>query len=126
MENDVFFSLMKMISALAIVLGVMLLVYVLVRKTVLRGSGMAGGGRLIQILAHQPLAPKKSLVVVRVAGEFLVLGLSGEGISMLDKLDSAEFPQETSVGSETPAGTSFAGILGTITGSFGRQGRKRS
>jgi len=77
----------RMISALALVLGVFLVGAYLFKKRFL-GKGVLGKGDLIKVLDRSYIDVKKSVSIVDVAGEILVLGISGEGITMLTKLDN--------------------------------------
>ncbi|MFC1491125.1 FliO/MopB family protein [Nitrospinota bacterium] len=53
-------------------------------------SRLGGNGALVRTLYKSTLAPKKSLALVEVAGEVLVLGISGQSIAMLTKIESEE------------------------------------
>ncbi len=53
-------------------------------------SRLGGSGAIVRTLHKSTLAPKKSLAVVEVAGEVLVLGISGQNIAMLTKIESEE------------------------------------
>jgi flagellar biogenesis protein FliO len=53
-------------------------------------SRLGGHGGLVRTLYKTHLAPKKSLAVVEVAGEVLVLGISGQNITMLTKIENEE------------------------------------
>ena len=124
MENDVFSGLMRMVSALALVLGVMLLVYWLARKFLLKGQGAAAGGRVIQVLAHQALGPKRGVAVVRVAGEYLVLGLGGDRVSLLSRIEHPDSVEMLLGSANGGPKQSFAGVLGAVLNPLHREKRE--
>lgn len=53
-------------------------------------SRLGGNGSLVRTIYRTSLAPKKSLALVEVAGEVLVLGISGQNITMLTKIENEE------------------------------------
>jgi flagellar biogenesis protein FliO len=80
-----------MLAALAVVLGGMVLLVHLARRWVLHRPGPAAGGRpLVRVLASHPLGVKKSIALVDVPGCVLVLGLSGDRIQTLSRIQDAE------------------------------------
>lgn len=79
----------KMVSSLALVIGLFLLGTYVYKNKFLR-SGPSGKGDLIRVLDRGFIDVKKGIVIVDVAGEVLVLGIAGETISMLTKLESGE------------------------------------
>ena len=50
----------------------------------------------VQVVARQPLDPKKSLLVVRVSGRLLLLGVTSEKISLLSSLEEPAAHEKTS------------------------------
>ena len=46
------------------------------------------GGKVVRTLHRVYLAPKQSIAIVEVAGELLVIGISGQSISMLTKIEN--------------------------------------
>lgn len=75
---------LKMIAALAVIVGLLLLFYAASRK----GFGFLPKQRdgVIKILETKPLGGKKFLCLVSVRGEDLLLGMSNERIECLSKL----------------------------------------
>ncbi len=75
----------RMLWGLFIVLGMMLVVYGLLRK---RFNLMAHRpGKVIQVIEIQPLMPKKSLCLVQVKQQTLLVGVSDQAITLLATLD---------------------------------------
>jgi flagellar protein FliO/FliZ len=75
---------LKIIAALAVICGLLLLIYAASRK----GFGFLPKQRegAIKILETKPLGGKKFLCLVSVRGEELLLGMSNERIECLSKL----------------------------------------
>jgi len=93
-------GILQMIASLAVVLGVILLCRHLANRFV--GGTATGKGvpRYIRVVESRFLAPKKSLMLVEVGGEYLLLGSTGEGISLIkqiDMLESIEVVEDLSV-----------------------------
>jgi len=77
-------SYFRMIWGLLVVLGVILLLYGLLRK---RFSILSSPeGKLIKVIEMKPLGPRKMLCLVEVKGEEFLLGVNGDNISHLATL----------------------------------------
>jgi flagellar protein FliO/FliZ len=76
---------MKLIAALAIILGIILLLYYCSRK----GLGFLPGPKTgtIKLIEVRHLMPKKSLFLVEVRGRELLLGVGVDRIELLSRLD---------------------------------------
>lgn len=92
-EPSLLGSSLKMLAALAVVIGILLLLYAASRK----GFGVLPQKKngLIQVLETRPLGGRKFLCVVKVRGEELLLGLSNDRIECLSKLSSSGKFSET-------------------------------
>ncbi len=90
METVSFFpALLKMISALAVVLGVMVGLAFLVRRFFPQ-TGMGGAdGAPIQILAVRHLGHKSSIMIVDILGQAVVIGVSNQQMSYITTIDDA-------------------------------------
>jgi len=97
---DLWSQLLRMGASLAAVLGLMTLAVYVLRKFGGRRFGMAGGGRVIRVVANQYLGGKSQVSVIEVDGERLLLGVSPERINLLCRLDpsrtSSDFSKELS------------------------------
>lgn len=87
---DLFSSAVRMVSALAITLGILFLIFYLLRGFFSKRGGPLGSRGLIRVISTSYLGSKRSVVLADVAGEKLVLGLSPQAITLLAKLDSQE------------------------------------
>ncbi|MEA3545014.1 MAG: flagellar biosynthetic protein FliO [Thermodesulfobacteriota bacterium] len=92
-EPSLLGSSLKMVAALAIVIGILLLLYAASRK----GFGVLPQKKngLIQVLETRPLGGRKFLCVVKVRGEEMLLGLSNDRIEYLTKVPSSDKFAET-------------------------------
>ena len=96
----------QMVASLSIVVGMIYLAYYLANRF-LKGNLMKKSvPRYIRVVESRFLAPKKSLMLVEVGGEYLLLGSSDSGISLLkqvDMLETIEVVEELSAASKTSA-----------------------
>ncbi len=94
-EPSLLGSALKMVAALAVIIGILLLFYAATKKGYAFLPQKKGG--LIKVIETRPLGGRKFLCIVRVRNEELLLGLSNDRIECLSKL--------------TPAADSFADSL---------------
>lgn len=87
---DLLFSSLKMLAALALVLAIMVGCFYIFKKTLGHKLGLSGKNRLIRVISTVYIGPKKSITLVEVAGETLVLGISGDQMTLLSKMAPAE------------------------------------
>jgi len=83
-------SLVKMLLALAIVLGMMVGSVYFIKKILHSTSPAMDRGTLIRILASRYLGPKNSILVVDVAGQIIVVGLSNQQMNVLTTISDKE------------------------------------
>jgi len=79
-------SALKMIAALAVVLGGLFVMVHFARRYLHRAGGITQP-RLVRVVASQAIGIKKSITLVEVPGCVLVLGVSGDRIQMLTRID---------------------------------------
>ncbi|MBI3014037.1 MAG: flagellar biosynthetic protein FliO [Candidatus Tectomicrobia bacterium] len=77
---------LRMAASLGAVLGILAIVALAMRQLLHKRGAWKGKERLIRVLSSSYLGPKKSLSLVEVAGERLVLGVSQNQIAMLARL----------------------------------------
>lgn len=78
-------SLMGMLFGLFVVVGLILVLGWVLRR--LPGSGQQARGRL-KLVASLPLGARERVVVVDVNGEQMVLGVTGQQVSLIKALDT--------------------------------------
>ena len=84
------FAVLQMLASLAVVIGVIYLLYYLSTRWFGGFAAMKGRTGRIKIIETRYLAPKRSLMIVKVAGEYLLLGSGNEGVQLLKKLECGE------------------------------------
>jgi flagellar protein FliO/FliZ len=83
-------SILKMISALAVVLGVMLAGLWAARKFMNKTGAGVDDGQMIRVLSTRYLGPKSSILLLDVLGNVIVVGVSGTQITMLTTITDEE------------------------------------
>lgn len=98
---DLWESLFRTVSALAIVLVLMGIVAVTVRRLMGQRLGIGGGRPLVRVLASGYIAPRKTIALVSVAGEYLIVGTTATDLVPLGRItDSAELREVLALTSE--------------------------
>lgn len=83
-------SIFQMFASLAIVVGVMLVAYHLFNRFLKGGLVKKSVPQNIRVVESRFLAPKKSLLLVEVGGEYLLLGSTGDDITLIKQIDMME------------------------------------
>jgi flagellar protein FliO/FliZ len=91
---DLWDSLFRTLSALAVVLGLMGLAALAAKRLLGRRVGPPGSRPLIQVLASGYVAPRKSIALVSVAGEYLIIGATATDLVPLGRISDAAKMQE--------------------------------
>lgn len=101
---DLWESLFRTVSALAIVLVLMGIVAMAVRRLMGQRLGITGGRPLVRVLASGYIAPRKTIALVSVAGEYLIVGTTATDLVPLGRIsDSAELRELLALTSEKPS-----------------------
>jgi flagellar biogenesis protein FliO len=74
------------VTALALTVGALALALALLRRWLSRGR--AGEGQTIRLVTSRYLGGKRFLTVVEVEGQRLLLGLAGDRVSLVARLDA--------------------------------------
>lgn len=115
---DLWESLFRTVSALAIVLVLMGIVAVAVRRVMGQRLGVAGGRPLVQVLASSYIAPRKTIALVSVAGEYLIVGTTATDLVPLGRIsDSSELRELLALTGEKPS-TEVTPVQGNIFASW--------
>ena len=99
---DLWDSLFRTVSALAVVLGLMGVAALAAKRLLGRRVGATGSRPLIQVLASGYIAPRKTIALVSVAGEYLIVGATATDLVPMGRISDAAKVQEllASAGSE--------------------------
>lgn len=101
---DLWESLFRTVSALAIVLVLMGIATVIFRRVMGHRLGVVGRRPLVQVLATGYLAPRKTVSLVSVAGEYLIVGTTATDLVPLGRLtDSTQLHELLTRTTETTA-----------------------
>ena len=77
---------LQMLTALAVVLGGLFVVFYFLKRFLRRDVG-GTGNPLIRVIANQYIGVKKNIALVEVPGTVLVIGISNDRISLLTKIE---------------------------------------
>ena len=83
-------AVLQMLASLAVVVGVIYLFYYAMNRWFKGFSLGRGRSGLIRVVETRHLAPKCSLMIVEVAGEYLLLGNGSEGIRLIKTLETGD------------------------------------
>ncbi len=114
MTNDPEFiaTLIKMLVFLLLMAGGAFgVLYLLKRVSPLSGS--LSSEQLINVLGSRVVAPKKSIALIQVPGTVLVVGISGDNLSLLTKIEDRELVDELSAQPSQPAFTNLLSRFGS-------------
>lgn len=87
---ELFSSLLKIASALAVTVGVLIVTAYLFKRIMRRGGGTINDRELIRILSSLYLGPKSSIMLVDVLGRVIVVGITSGTISLLTEIMDPE------------------------------------
>lgn len=91
---DVYDSLIRTVSALAVVLLCIGAAAFVARRVMGPRVGHAGGRPLVQVLASGYLAPRKTICLVEVAGEYLIVGATATELVPLGRINNTAHLRE--------------------------------
>ena len=83
---DMLSTAMKMLTALGIVLGGLIVVFNFMKRFLKRDIG-GSKEPLIKVIASQHIGIKKNISLVEIPGSILVVGVSNDNISLLTKIE---------------------------------------
>ena len=86
---DLTMAAVKMVLSLGFVLAVVYALYRWARRS-LPASVIGNAQGLVKVLATHHLGVKKSIMVVQVPGAVLVLGLGGDQVNLLSRVDDPD------------------------------------
>jgi flagellar biosynthetic protein FliO len=114
-ENSLWLPMLRMVSALLLILGVIALIAWLVKRYAPGAVGrVSAKGDVIRVVATRLLGGRRSLMLVRVRGQTLLLGVTPQSIQCLTEIQEleGEWAQPPSGREKTPS--AFNRQLGTL------------
>ena len=92
MTPELVAAAVKMIGVLVFIVGG-LLAFNMYSKRFFK-NGVAGAGhKSVQVLENTPIGIKKSVTLVRIPGAVLVLGVTNDRITLLDRMDGHNYEE---------------------------------
>ena len=91
-DQSIAMALVRLVVAVVVVIGLLLLIAKLTRRVGIRADGSAGPA--IRMISRQPLGRNASIAVVRAGDRTLVLGVTDHSVTLLSDQNSAEFPDQ--------------------------------
>jgi len=109
---ELFPSLLKIVSALAITVGAVIFVSYLFKKIMNKGGMRIGNSELIKILSVKYLGPRNSIMLVNVSEHMMVLGITSNKISLLTEIvDPGSLEQLKDIQDQEGSHSSFSNVL---------------
>ncbi|MCK4618519.1 MAG: flagellar biosynthetic protein FliO, partial [Desulfobacterales bacterium] len=114
---DLLSTVLKMITALVIVLGGLFIVFYFLRRILKRDVG-GSSEKLIRVLASSYIGVKKNISLIEVPGSILVLGVTSDNICLLTKIEDEEILNRFKRPEEEKRSTSFSDQLNKLSSRF--------
>ncbi|MGD2184593.1 MAG: flagellar biosynthetic protein FliO [Desulfobacterales bacterium] len=114
---DMLSTALKMLAALALVLGGLGIFFFFAKRVMHKNIG-GNPDKLIRVLANQYMGMKKNISVVQVPGAILVIGISGDSIRLLTQIDDKEILDQIQKQGSGHVAPSFSEHLNKITSRF--------
>ena len=114
---DLLSTILKMITALVIVLGGLFIVFYFLKRILHKDIGRSSE-KLIRILASSYIGVKKNISLVEIPGSILVLGVTSDNIRLLAKIEDEEILNKFKISEEGKKSTSFSDQLNKISSRF--------
>ena len=114
---DMLATSFKMLAALALVLGG-LGIFFYITKRVMRKDLGSSGGQMIRVLASQYIGLKKNISLVQIPGAILVVGIAGDSIRLLTKIEDKTILDQIHDRGSGRIPPSFSDQLNKITSRF--------
>jgi len=116
---DFIWTALKMLAALGILLGV-LIIALYFAKRIFKGGGNQPKRRMIRVLANTYVGVKKNISLVEVPGAILVLGITSDTISLLTKIEDVEVLDKLSGSEDEKTSGSFSSQLQKFSARYKR------
>jgi len=87
LETELGSTTIKMFGSLMIVLGMILVLFYLARKLKLRSGFRSAAIPEMRLVETLNLAPKRGLALVEFSGQWLIVGIGAENVSLIAKMD---------------------------------------
>lgn len=92
----------RILSTLLVVIALIIAAIFVLKKKYGIKTNMGRGKKLIQIIEHMPLGPKKSIFLIKVAGKNLLIGSTNDKINLISEIREDVTPNEVTHKEVTP------------------------
>ncbi len=106
---DMTTAAIKMIGSLLFIVGLILFIFYVLRKVKLRGFPLSKSTPM-KVIGTLNIAPRKSVTMIEVCGQWLVLGVGAESITLLEKINEQRINKYLG-GSGQKSQSAFHGIM---------------
>lgn len=111
-EGDVVMALIKMVSALLIVIGMVYGALFLLRRMMGRKNGCNANGDILEVLQTTFVGQNKAISLVKIANRSVLVGVTDHQVTLLSELSAAETEEIlASTQTEKAQQETFAGML---------------
>lgn len=114
---DMLATTLKMLAALALVLGGLGIFFYFTKRVMRKDIGNSAGG-MIRVLASQYIGLKKNISLVQIPGAILVVGIAGDSICLLTKIEDKTILDQIHDQGAGRIHPSFSDQLNKITSRF--------
>lgn len=114
---DLLSTSLKMLSALGIVLGGML-VFFYFMKRYLKRDFSGSKEKLVRVLASSYIGVKKNILLIEIPGSVLVVGITNDNISLLSKIEDKDILNKLKLSEEDRNQGSFSEHLQKLSSKF--------
>ena len=114
---DLLSTSLKMLSALGIVLGGML-VFFYFMKRYLKRDFSGSKEKLVRVLASSYIGVKKNISLIEIPGSVLVVGITNDNISLLSKIEDKDILDKLKLSEEDRTQVSFSEHLQKLSSKF--------
>jgi len=106
---DIVLSFIKMISALAVILGLLIGALYFFKRFMRTAGGGTDQGEAIRVVATRYLGPKSSVMIMDIVGQYVAVGVSGNQMTLLTAItDPASLDRLKNIKSIGNPASSFA------------------
>jgi len=114
---DMLATAFKMLAALALVLGGLGIFFYFTKRVMRKDIGTSEG-KMIRVLASQYIGLKKNISLVEIPGAILVVGIAGDSIRLLTKIEDKAILDQIHDQGSGRIPPSFTDQLNKITSRF--------
>ena len=114
---DMLATTLKMLAALALVLGGLGIFFYFAKRVMRKNISNLGEG-MIRVLASQYIGLKKNISLVQIPGAILVVGIAGDSICLLTKIEDKTVLDQIHDQGDGRISPSFSDQLNKITSRF--------